>query len=135
MNSKQLIDTKRVGQGAIVVGIYRRPLGHIAPNFDDQCSYEGKYLSRYQPHPKEICELDLDELSALLLTLNIPTAHRVIQERNRTGGAYFLGRGKLEEITELAQQSCAGLIAVDGSLSGSQMRAMERLSGCQVIDR
>lgn len=128
MNSQQLIDFQHIAQGAIVIGVYRRShqSGHVPGAIPP--------LRSHHPTQQE-CELDLDELSALLHTLNIPTVHRVVQCRHRSHGAYFIGRGKLEELRNLAKTSCAGLIAVDSSLSGSQLRTMERLTGCQVIDR
>lgn len=124
----QLIDFQNIAKGAIIIGVYRRS-HQSAPPAPAQTP-----LRLHHPTQQE-CELDLDELAALLHTLGIPTVHRVLQCRHRSHGSYFIGKGKLEELRELAKASCTGLLAVDSSLTGSQLRTMERLTGCQVIDR
>lgn len=129
MNSKQLIDHSQIGKGAIVVGVYRRSM----PSDITDSPIATEIPRDSDLTPQQICELDLNELIALLGTLNITTLHRVVQHRDRSSP--YLGKGKCADLKEQAQQSCAGLIAVDGSLSGSQIRTMERAIGCQIIDR
>lgn len=78
---------------------------------------------------------DLDELTALLLTLKIKTIGRFIQRKDKPSSGHYLGGGKLEEVALYAREHGVELIVVDGELSGLQMRNMEKITCCQVIDR
>ena len=80
-------------------------------------------------------EDELDELESLLNTLNIKTSGRVIQKRHKLSASHLLGIGKVEEIKDLADQTGAGLVVVDHPLSGPQVRNLEKITNCQVLDR
>ncbi|MFK7827558.1 MAG: GTPase HflX [Oligoflexales bacterium] len=80
-------------------------------------------------------EDELDELESLLNTLNIKASGRVIQKRHKLSASHLLGIGKVEEIKNLADQTGAGLVVVDHPLSGPQVRNLEKITNCQVLDR
>ncbi|NRA45786.1 MAG: GTPase HflX [Oligoflexales bacterium] len=80
-------------------------------------------------------EDELDELESLLNTLNIKASGRVIQKRHKLSASHLLGIGKVEEIKNLADETGAGLVVIDHPLSGPQVRNLEKITKCQVLDR
>lgn len=80
------------------------------------------------------CE-DLDELSLLCQTCNIETVGRVIQNRKDIDVTYYIGKGKVEEIKNLVEQTKANVVVFDVELSGSKVRNLERELGVPVLDR
>lgn len=80
-------------------------------------------------------EDELDELESLLNTLNIKASGRVVQKRHKLSASHLLGMGKVEEIKNLADQTGAGLVVIDHPLSGPQVRNLEKITNCQVLDR
>jgi GTP-binding protein HflX len=57
------------------------------------------------------------------------------QERGRIDPAYFIGRGKLEELRQTTERLTAEAIIFDENLSPAQQRNLERALKCKVIDR
>ena len=80
------------------------------------------------------CE-DLDELSLLCQTCNLETVGRVIQNRKDIDVTYYIGKGKVEEIKNLIQETKANVVVFDVELSGSKVRNLERELGVPVLDR
>ncbi|MEQ8764343.1 MAG: GTPase HflX [Planctomycetota bacterium] len=77
----------------------------------------------------------LDELKGLAEAADAEVVGQLIQKRERIEGATFLGKGKAEELTELAKAAEASLLICDSDLSPSQGRNLEKLSGLRVVDR
>ncbi|MDI6794417.1 MAG: GTPase HflX [bacterium] len=77
----------------------------------------------------------LDELVQLAITAGAEVVGQLIQLRGYPDVATFIGQGKAEELAKLAGEKEAGLIVFDNDLTGSQVRNLERISGCRVIDR
>jgi len=84
--------------------------------------------------PQQLGE-DLDELAALLQTLGVITGGRIIQKRQRLTAKCLLGTGKVEEIATLAKEVGAKLVVFDRPLSPPQVRNIEEMTGCEVLDR
>jgi GTP-binding protein HflX len=80
-------------------------------------------------------EITLHELKALLETAGGVCLATVLQNRPAPDARTFIGEGKCEEIRQLAQAQEADLIIFDNELSPSQMRTLEELIGCTVLDR
>lgn len=80
-------------------------------------------------------EATMDELEALLQTAGGECVGRVMQIRPAPDARTFIGEGKAEEIHMLAQAQEANLIIFDNELSPSQMRTLEEITGCAVLDR
>ena len=80
-------------------------------------------------------EQTLDELEALLETAGGECVGRVLQNRHTPDPHSFLGEGKVEEIAALAEATGANLLVFDNSLTPSQIRALEELTGVSVLDR
>lgn len=77
----------------------------------------------------------LDELSELAESAGAEVIGRVVQKRRTPHPATCVGKGKLEEIRQLADVSDADLVIFDVELSPSQIREIERQTERRVIDR
>jgi GTP-binding protein HflX len=79
--------------------------------------------------------LSLEELGRLAETAGVEVAGSVLQKRNRPDGRYYIGRGKAEELREKCAALEADLVIFDVELSAVQVRNLEELLDCRVIDR
>ena len=77
----------------------------------------------------------LTELKGLAETAGAQVAGKVIQRKAKPDNAFFLGRGKVDEIGMLAQNVEADLLIVDDEISPSQQRNLEMSTGLRVVDR
>lgn len=77
----------------------------------------------------------LAELAALTRTARGEVVGQLLQIRPHPEPASLLGRGKILEIREMAQQHGIELLIFDEPLTPSQVRNIERLTGVRVIDR
>lgn len=81
-------------------------------------------------------EASVDELENLLHTAGGETACIVVQNREKPDPATCLGKGKLEEIAEIARaDEEINLIVFDNELTPSQIRNIEDKTEVRVIDR
>ena len=77
----------------------------------------------------------LDELTLLADTAGAQTVARFVQERKQIDPAYFIGKGKAQELADLVKKLSIDLIIFDDDLSTAQNRNIENLVGVKVIDR
>ncbi len=77
----------------------------------------------------------LDELEMLTQTAGAETIAKIIQERDKPEVAYYVGKGKAEEIAQLAEMNEVSLIIFDEDLSPSQIRNLEKLMERKILDR
>jgi GTP-binding protein HflX len=75
----------------------------------------------------------MGELGRLAVTLGLEVVGSL--EQGRRDGVGYLGRGKREELKELAERLGAGLVVADDELSLSQARVLEKDAGVPVVDR
>lgn len=80
-------------------------------------------------------ESSLRELAQLSDTAGAQVVFEVIQKRSRPHSAYYIGKGKAEEISQLIEELEADMLIVDDELSPSQTRNLEEVLGVRVIDR
>ncbi len=80
-------------------------------------------------------EEDLVELRELAKACNVETVDIILQNRHKIDPALYIGSGKAEEIAVIRQALRANLVIFDDELSGSQVRNLEEVLGCKVIDR
>ncbi|MCM0650556.1 GTPase HflX [Clostridium swellfunianum] len=80
-------------------------------------------------------EESLDELEELAKACEVNVIHKVLQKRNRIDSAFYIGKGKVEELAMLRQALKANVIVFDDELEGSQVRNLEEATGAKVIDR
>ena len=77
----------------------------------------------------------LDELELLAETSGAEVVGRLYQNREAPHPAYYLGKGKLEELKELAVSLDATGIICDDELSPSQTRRMAEILDIKILDR
>jgi GTPase len=77
----------------------------------------------------------LDELEKLAEACNVFVLDKVLQKRTVQDSTFYVGRGKVQELSFLAQIKGANLIIFDDELSGSQMANIEDILGLKIIDR
>lgn len=77
----------------------------------------------------------LDELEELADACEVKSVGRICQNRTKIDTAFYVGSGKVQEITELCQTENGNLIIFDDELTGSQVRNLEDATGVKVIDR
>ena len=84
---------------------------------------------------KEASEEYLDELELLCLNLGISAAEKISCPLRAYDSATFLGKGKVEEMCELAAQLKVDLIVLDDDIKPSQQRNLEEIFKLPVLDR
>jgi GTPase len=104
----QLFERPRGGERAVLVGV---GIGHpVDPN-------------------------DSAEFAALAASAGTVAVGAVLASRSRPDPKYFVGSGKAEEIRAFAEEHQADLILIDQTLTPSQERNLEKLTGRRVLDR
>jgi GTP-binding protein HflX len=77
----------------------------------------------------------LNELALLADTAGAQVVDRMVQERESIDPAFFIGRGKAEELALRVKQMNAQVVIFDDDLSPAQFKNLEELAGVNVIDR
>lgn len=77
----------------------------------------------------------LDELAQLAETAGASVSGQVTQVLQRPNPATYIGSGKVKEIAEIVQSKKISTVLFDDELSPNQVRNLERLIGCKLIDR
>ncbi len=80
-------------------------------------------------------EDSLNELHLLVETAGAEVTDRVMQKVSRVNAATYVGKGKVSEIKQLAGQRHTDLIIFDDELSPVQLRNLEKLLSCKLLDR
>ncbi len=87
-----------------------------------------------QQNEREVTEY-LDELAFLAETAGAITLRRFVQKMARPDSRTFVGSGKLIEIRNFIKERNVGMAIFDDELSGSQLRNIEKVLECKVLDR
>lgn len=77
----------------------------------------------------------LDELAELARACNVKVVGKFFQKKSKIDPCYFIGTGKVIELARFKQIKKANLIIFDEELSGLQVKNLEEVTGCKVIDR
>ncbi len=77
----------------------------------------------------------LDELAFLAETAGAETLKRFTQKLEHPDSRTFIGSGKLEQIRVFMVENNVKLAIFDDELSGSQIRNIEKVLDCRVLDR
>jgi GTP-binding protein HflX len=80
-------------------------------------------------------EENLDELILLADTAGADVRHKISQERARIDSATYIGSGKAKEIGALVDEEKIDLVVFDDDLSPVQVRNLEKVIKCKIIDR
>jgi GTP-binding protein HflX len=87
------------------------------------------------PEHEDDTERSLDELSLLVDTAGADEVARVVQRRGSLEPATFIGRGKVDELRELADEVDADTVVFDDELTPAQQFNLEKLLGRSALDR
>ncbi len=84
---------------------------------------------------RELVEEHLSELEELAVTAGAETILKIIQEKYAIDPAFYIGKGKAEELVNLAEENDINLIIFDDDLSPVQVRNLEKLINKKIVDR
>jgi len=77
----------------------------------------------------------LQELALLADSAGAEVVVQVIQERHAIDAAFYIGKGKAEEIAFLVEEKRATLVIFDDDLSAVQVRNLQKLFKVKILDR
>ena len=80
-------------------------------------------------------EESMMELKNLVEAAGAAAVEQLIQNRERVDPTYYIGKGKIEEIKNVAEFHNANMIVFNDELSGAQLRNIENAVDMKVIDR
>jgi GTP-binding protein HflX len=80
-------------------------------------------------------EKSLQELARLADTAGALVIDQVVQRRTRPDPAYFIGKGKAQELAAALADNRADLAIFDHNLSPSQASKLQETLNCRVLDR
>jgi GTP-binding protein HflX len=113
-------------------------------NFRDKVAYIDKLIDITDKYEDDVerailvgtdSEESLEELIGLAEACNVVPVCKVLQKKNKVHSAFYAGQGKVQEIAHLRQLKNANVVIFDDELSGSQVRNLEEVIKCKVIDR
>jgi GTPase len=84
---------------------------------------------------QKIYKEHLDELEFLTQTAGAEVINKVYQERDKIDSSFFIGRGKAEEIGREVEKKNVDLVIFENTLTPTQIRNLERVIKCKVIDK
>ena len=85
--------------------------------------------------PRSMVEEYLEELALLASSAGAEVDLKVIQERQAIDAAYYIGTGKADELAYLVEERKVDLVIFDDDLSPVQVRNLEKLIKCKIVDR
>jgi len=80
-------------------------------------------------------EASLDELRRLTETAGAEVIATLTHRRDSPDPATFLGKGKAQEVRDIVRAEQADTVIVDEELAPGQLRNLEEIFGCKVLDR
>jgi len=89
----------------------------------------------YPGQDESISQEYLDELSFLTETAGAEPVRRFTQKLDRPDPKTFVGSGKVDEIAGFVSENNIDIAIFDDELSPSQIRNIEKILGCRVLDR
>ncbi|MCA1757641.1 MAG: GTPase HflX [Bacteroidales bacterium] len=107
----KMIDTARQAETAVLVGI-------IGPGQNEQ----------------EVKDY-LDELAFLAETAGAIALSRFVQKLSKPDPRTFIGSGKIDQVAQYIHENEVDLAIFDDELSPGQLRNIEKILGCRVLDR
>lgn len=80
-------------------------------------------------------ESSMIELGDLVEAAEGTVVYQITQNRDRPESATYIGIGKIEEVMRAVATYDADTVVFNDELSGSQIRNLESLIGCKIVDR
>jgi GTP-binding protein HflX len=77
----------------------------------------------------------MEELRNLAISSNFEVVYSLTQSLNKINAKYYIGKGKVEEIKMYVDNLEADVVIMNNELTGSQLRNLEEILQCRVIDR
>ena len=77
----------------------------------------------------------LDELEELAHACDVVVVGQTLQRRSKMDPAFYVGKGKAQELALQKQIARANVLIFDDELSGTQIRNLMNITGCKIIDR
>lgn len=84
---------------------------------------------------KDILKEHLAELEELALTAGAFTEMKIVQDKFARDPAYYIGKGKAQEISFIIKEKDIDLVIFDDDLSPVQVRNLEKLFERKIVDR
>lgn len=84
---------------------------------------------------KTIADDSINELSRLADTAGVEVIEKMIQNRDNPDSAYYVGKGKADEIASIYKELDLSMVIFDNDLSPAQTRNLEEVIEGKVIDR
>ncbi len=84
---------------------------------------------------KHLVDEHISELEELAVTAGADSIFKIVQSRNRFDPAYYIGKGKAEELAQLVELNDIELVIFDDDLTSVQVRNLEKLFNRKIIDR
>jgi len=107
--------------------------GHVTVDaVEENCVLVGVISQQMSEHTAEEY---LDELEFLAETAGATTVHKFLQKLTEPNPKTFVGTGKIEEIRSYIKANDVELVIFDDELSPSQLRNIERILECKILDR
>lgn len=82
-----------------------------------------------------LIDYSMEELENLANARKVEVVYSMTQSIHRINSAIYIGSGKLTEIKEFVENLDADMVIFNNELSGSQVRNLENILDCRVIDR
>jgi len=113
---------------------YQEALGQtlIERTFRERIVLVGVTLS---PHSDEETDASLDELALLVDTAGADAVATLTQRRDAPDPAWYLGKGKAEELRQVCLDVDADTVVFDNELSPAQQYNLEKVLGRTALDR
>jgi GTPase len=84
---------------------------------------------------RELVEEHLAELEELADTAGADSIFKIIQSKSAIDPAFYIGKGKAEELSQLVELNEIDIVISDDDLTPVQVRNLERLFSRKIIDR
>jgi GTP-binding protein HflX len=84
---------------------------------------------------RKICEEHLEELELLAKTYGVETVHKEACTIRKFDASIFVGKGKLEELLQIANEKKVDLIIFDDEITPAQQRNLQKAFNRNVMDR
>jgi len=84
---------------------------------------------------KEVVQEHISELEELADTAGADTIFKIVQTRGAADPAYYIGKGKAEELAQFVELNEISLLIFDDDLTAVQVRNLEKLIDRKIIDR
>lgn len=84
---------------------------------------------------KTICHEHLEELELLVETYGVETIHKVACPIRKFDASIYVGKGKLEELVQIANEKNVDLVIFDDEITPAQQRNLQKAFNRHVLDR